>query len=116
MLAGKALTMFIQRIELENIKSYRRITLELRRGTTAISGANGAGKTTLVEAIGYALFDSLPYKAGLFVREGEKHGRIVIHLVGSDDRPYVVERRVGSGASWSSTIKRPMLAMNSVSM
>jgi exonuclease SbcC len=92
--------MFIERIELENIKSYRRITLDLRRGTTAISGPNGAGKTTIVEAIGYALFDSLPYKAGQFVREGEKHGRIVIHLIGSDDRPYVVERRVGSGASW----------------
>jgi exonuclease SbcC len=93
--------MFIERIELENIKSYRRLSLDLRRGTTAISGPNGAGKTTIVEAIGYALFDSLPYKAGQFVREGEKHGRIVIRLIGSDDRPYVVERRVGSGAAWS---------------
>lgn len=92
--------MLITRIELENIKSYRRFSTDLRRGTTAISGANGAGKTTLVEAIGYALFDYLPYNQGQFVREGEKFGRIVIHLIGGDERPYVVERRCGSGARW----------------
>lgn len=92
--------MLITRIELENIKSYRRFSTDLRPGTTAISGANGAGKTTLVEAIGYALFDYLPYNQGQFVREGEKFGRIVIHLIGGDERPYVVERRCGSASRW----------------
>jgi exonuclease SbcC len=92
--------MLITRIELENIKSYRHASIDFRRGTTAISGTNGAGKTTLVEAIGFALFDYLPYSQAHFVREGEKHGRVVVHLVGSDDRPYVVERRCGSGSRW----------------
>ena len=92
--------MLITRIELENIKSYRHLTVDFRRGTTAISGANGAGKTTLVEAIGYALFNYLPYNQNQFVREGEKSGKVVIHLVGSDDRPYEVERRCGAGAHW----------------
>ncbi len=92
--------MLITRIELENIKSYHRIAVDFRRGTTAICGANGAGKTTLVEAIGFALFDYLPYKQDQFVREGEKYGKIAIHLVGSDDRPYTVERRCGSGSRW----------------
>ncbi len=95
--------MLITRVELENIKSYKRIEVDFRHGTTAISGANGAGKTTLVEAIGYALFNHLPYKQDQFVREGEKYGRIVVHLIGSDDRPYVVERRCGSGARWFMT-------------
>src|SRR5207247_9804595 len=90
--------MLITRVELENIKSYRQINLDFRRGTTAISGANGAGKTTIVEAIGFALFGSLPYNQAQFVREGEKFGRVVVHLVGSDDRTYTVERRCGSGA------------------
>src|SRR5712691_3263941 len=92
--------MLITSVELENIKSYRRLTMDFRRGTTAINGANGAGKTTIVEAIGFALFDSLPYNQGQFVREGEKYGRVVVHLIGSDDRRYEVERRCGTGAQW----------------
>ena len=93
--------MLITGIELENIKSYRHLTIDFRRGTTAISGANGAGKTTLVEAIGYALFNHLGYNQSQFVREGEKTGKVVVHLVGSDDRPYTVERRCGASAQWS---------------
>lgn len=93
--------MIITRLELENIKSYTRIIIDFQRGTTAISGTNGAGKTTLVEAIGFALFDSMPYKQDQFVREGERYGRVVVHLLGNDDRPYQVERRCGAGASWT---------------
>jgi exonuclease SbcC len=92
--------MLITRIELENIKSYRQVAVDFRRGTTAISGQNGAGKTTLVEAIGFALFGYLPYNRDQFVREGEKYGKVVVHLLGSDERPYTVERRCGSGAHW----------------
>jgi DNA repair protein SbcC/Rad50 len=92
--------MLITRIELENIKSYRHLSVDFRRGTTAISGPNGAGKTTLVEAIGYALFDFLPYNQTQFVREGEKYGRVVVHFLGNDDRPYELERRCGAGAKW----------------
>jgi exonuclease SbcC len=92
--------MLITRIELENIKSYRNVTVDFRRGTTAIHGPNGAGKTTLVEAIGFALFDHISYNQSQFVREGEKYGRVVVHLIGSDDRPYEVERRCGAGAKW----------------
>lgn len=97
---GWRYTMLITRIELENIKSYRHMTIDLQRGTTAISGANGAGKTTLVEAIGFALFGYLPYSQDKFVREGEKGGKIVINLIGNDMRPYVVERRCGANARW----------------
>ena len=92
--------MLITRVELENIKSYRHLTVDFRRGTTAISGANGSGKTTLVEAIGFALFDSLPYTQAQFVREGEKYGHVIVHFIGNDDRPYVVERRCGAGGRW----------------
>src|SRR5579863_10430055 len=92
--------MLITRIELENVKSYRSLAMDFRRGTTAISGANGAGKTTIVEAIGYTLFDYLPYNQGQFVREGEKYGRVFVHLIGGDDRTYTVERRCGAGAYW----------------
>jgi DNA repair protein SbcC/Rad50 len=92
--------MLITRIELENIKSYREARVDFRHGTTAIGGPNGAGKTTLLEAIGFALFDYLSYNQSQFVREGEKYGRVTVHLIGSDDRPYEVERRCGTGTKW----------------
>ena len=92
--------MLITCIELENIKSYRNVTIDFRRGTTAIHGPNGSGKTTIVESIGFALFDHLSYNQSQFVREGEKYGRVVVHLIGGDDRPYEVERRCGTGAKW----------------
>jgi exonuclease SbcC len=93
--------MLITRIELENIKSYRNISVDFRRGTTAINGANGAGKTTLVEAIGFALFGYISYNQKQFVREGEKSGKVIVHLIGNDERPYTVERRCGVGSRWN---------------
>ncbi len=93
--------MLITRVELENIKSYRRATIELRRGTTAIRGQNGAGKTTLVEAIGFALFDYLPYSQAQFVREGERSGQVAVTFHSSvDDGEYVVVRRCGTPSAW----------------
>lgn len=95
--------MQILKVVLENIKSYRRAVIHLGQGTTAIRGHNGAGKSTLVEAIGFALFDFLPYTpASRFVREGEKLGKVVVTFVSAaDERVYDVERRcatTGSGA------------------
>ncbi|HEX6776788.1 MAG TPA: SMC family ATPase [Ktedonobacterales bacterium] len=92
--------MFITKVELENIKSYRHATIELRRGATAIRGPNGAGKTTLVEAIGFALFNSLPYSQAQFVREGERSGQVTVSFIGADDRLYQVVRRCGTPSAW----------------
>lgn len=97
--------MLITKVVLENIKSYRKATIAFAQGTTAIRGHNGAGKSTLVEAIGYALFDFLPYaRQGQFVREGEKIGKVVVSFISAaDSRAYEVERRCavsGSGGVW----------------
>jgi exonuclease SbcC len=93
--------MLITKVELENIKSYRSATIELRRGTTAIRGQNGAGKTTLVEAIGFALFDYLPYNQAQFVREGERSGQVTVSFIsGYDGCLYQVVRRCGSPSAW----------------
>jgi DNA repair protein SbcC/Rad50 len=96
--------MQITSVTLENIKSYRRAVVHFTPGTTAIRGHNGAGKSTLVEAIGYALFDFLPYSpAARFIREGEKVGKVVVAFVSAlDERLYEVERRcvVSGSAAW----------------
>lgn len=68
--------MQILRVELENIKSYEHATVDLRPASNAIMGHNGASKSTLLEAIGFALFDNLPYNSKDFLRQGARarHG------------------------------------------
>src|SRR5829696_463554 len=88
--------MQILQVELENIKSYERASIEFAPGVNAIVGHNGAGKSTILEAIGFTLFDSIPYKASDFLREGARTGSVSVTFVGSqDERPYRVERRLG---------------------
>lgn len=94
--------MLIQAVELENVKSYEKIAVEFAPGVNAIVGHNGAGKSTLLEAIGFVLFDSLPYKHADFIRSGAKSATAVVTFVSSlDDRPYAVQRRIGSGALYA---------------
>lgn len=93
--------MRIHSIELRNIKSYALARVEFGEGVNAIVGLNGAGKSTLLESIGFALFDSLDYKQGLFLREGATDGTVVVAFESSvDGRSYEVRRGVGAGAGY----------------
>ena len=93
--------MYIRRVELENVKSYLKATVDFSPGTNAIIGENGAGKSTILEAIGFALFDHLPYKRSEFVREGEKTATTAVHFVSAaDEREYQVVRKSGSTAEY----------------
>ncbi|HEU5348608.1 MAG TPA: hypothetical protein VFU63_08350, partial [Ktedonobacterales bacterium] len=88
-------------VKLENIKSYKDTRIDLAAGTVAIRGSNGAGKSTLVEAIGFALFDALPYKQAQFVREGERIGTVTVSFISAlDDREYQAMRRCGGSSDW----------------
>jgi exonuclease SbcC len=88
--------MQILRVELENIKSYERATVDFAPGVNAIMGHNGAGKSTILEAIGFALFDNLPYNSKDFLRQGARTGTVAVTFIGNlDERSYRVERRVG---------------------
>jgi len=61
--------MLLKSVELRNIKSYRSETIDFSEGINGICGENGHGKTTILEAIGYALFDYLPYKKADFLSQ-----------------------------------------------
>jgi DNA repair protein SbcC/Rad50 len=92
--------MHVTRVELENIKSYEHAVFTFSRGTTAITGENGAGKTTILEAIAWALFDTLEYSKDDFVRRGTKRGSVRVTFETSpeiDGRLYTVYRDTGQG-------------------
>ncbi len=90
--------MHVTRVELDNIKSYEKAVFDFSRGTTAIVGKNGAGKTTILEAIAWALFDSLEYSKTDFVRRGVKKGTVRVTFQSDiDEREYMVYRDTGNG-------------------
>lgn len=102
--------MLIHSLTLENVKSYALETIEFSRGANAIVGHNGSGKTTILEAIGFALFDHLPYSQADFVREGQKSASVTVDFFSDyDERAYQVIRRCGSSGAY--TIFDPELAM-----
>ncbi|MEB3188622.1 MAG: SMC family ATPase [bacterium] len=89
--------MHVLRVELEDIKRHRQATFDFERGTNAICGPNGAGKSTILEAIGFALFDHMPYRKEDFVRRGATTGIVrVTFESGLDGRPYTVVRNTKS--------------------
>lgn len=85
--------MRIEKVRLNNVKSYDEETVELEPGVNAILGENGAGKSTIIEAIGFALFDYLPYrKQEDFVRRGETNGTVEVTLSLNGEQYRVVRK------------------------
>lgn len=93
--------MLITSVDLQNVKSYRDATIPFTDGTNAICGENGAGKSTILEAIGFALFDHLPYRQDDFVRQGQKTATIAVSFISSrDEREYQVVRKCGNASEY----------------
>ena len=92
--------MLIKSLELKNIKSYSNETIDFFEGINGICGENGHGKTTLLEAIGFALFDFLPFTNADFLRHGEKSGYVAVTVEGKDEIEYTISRKIGSGSDY----------------
>ena len=102
--------MLIHSLTLENVKCYPQATIRFSPGTNTIVGHNGSGKTTILEAIGYALFDHLPYNQADFVREGERSASVTVNFLSDyDERAYQVMRSCGSSNVYR--VLDPELAM-----
>ncbi|HEX8709293.1 MAG TPA: SMC family ATPase [Pyrinomonadaceae bacterium] len=90
--------MHVTRVELDNIKSYERAEFSFERGITAITGENGAGKTTILEAVAWALFDTLDYRKEDFLRRGARKGSVRVTFESDvDERLYTVYRDTAQG-------------------
>ncbi|MEA3283164.1 MAG: SMC family ATPase, partial [Euryarchaeota archaeon] len=89
--------MWINSIELKNIKSYKHATIPFERGINGISGENGAGKTTILESVGFALFNYSPVKQNVkkyFLRKGAKSGEVRVNVVASDGLEYEIVKPI----------------------
>jgi len=89
----------ILEVKLSNIKSYESQKIRFYPGVNAIIGENGAGKTTIIEAIGFVLFNTLPYKISDFLRRGEKKGEIRIKIIAKDERTYELVRKISKNGT-----------------
>jgi exonuclease SbcC len=103
--------MRIEKIELENIKPFKKQTFIFSKGINVLSGPNGSGKSTVFEAIGYALFgvpaSQFIGNSDRFVRKGQKKGRVRIHFTTSEDQGYAIERSAGANAKWFLCKRQP---------
>ena len=88
-------------------------------GTIAISGPNGAGKSTILEAIGFALFDCLPYRNQReFMRHNATEADVRVSFLSRlDECEYqavrTLRRTTGSAESVTSTYFVHSFASNS---
>lgn len=93
--------MLIEWVRLKNIKSHADTEVQFADGVNAVAGKTGAGKSSILEAVGFALFDHLPYSHSDFVREGEKSGLIEVGIRSRlDGNPYTVVRGCGQKSEW----------------
>ena len=88
--------MIITKIELENITTHKKTTIEFQRGLNLLFGPNGAGKSTVLKMIGFVLFDSLPGNQKNYIRKSitkpPKFGKIRLWVVGLNDDQFVIQR------------------------
>ena len=101
--------MFLQRIEIENLRSIEHLELTLLRDGkvrdwTFVLGENGCGKTTLLRAIALitAGSEALPELLGNprdWVRNGTEQARIRAELVTADGEPRSAQFEIGADDS-----------------
>lgn len=81
----------VRRLEVADVRVWRRAELELPAGLVVLTGPNGAGKTSLVEAITLGCLGVSPRTA----REAEivRHGAEALHVRLDLDGPHGLHRR-----------------------
>jgi exonuclease SbcC len=84
--------MRIDRLRVENIRSYLAADLELGGGTTLIAGDVGAGKTSLLYSIEMALFGFAEVEPAYLVRHLARRAEVALTLA-DDGRTFELRRR-----------------------
>ncbi len=85
----------ITHLEVDNLRAFRRISLDLREGVNFIVGPNGIGKTSLLEAISLALVGEALTVDELvaLMRDLDKPARVALTII-QDGIKYEIERNL----------------------
>ncbi len=93
--------MKINKITLQNIRSYKQQEVVFPEGSTLLSGDIGSGKTSVLLAIEFALFGLQPGQRGSsLLKNGEKEGKVSIEFE-VDGKKVAIERTLKRGKSVS---------------
>lgn len=83
--------MIVRHLELENIRSYRRASIDFPLGKTLFEGDIGSGKSTILMALEFALFGFGTESGASLLRVGSAEGKVTMTF-STDSGEYVVER------------------------
>ncbi|NCO17871.1 hypothetical protein AUJ61_01980 [Candidatus Pacearchaeota archaeon CG1_02_30_18] len=93
--------MIIKRIVLDNIRSYEHEEIELKPGSTLLSGDIGSGKTSILLAIEFGLFGLQPGQRGsALLKNGKDEGSVSIEF-DIDGKNVLIERKLKRGKNIS---------------
>jgi len=100
--------MILNKITLNNIRSYKNQEIIFPEGSILLSGDIGCGKTSVLLGIEFALFGLQPGQRGSsLLRNGEKEGEVILEFI-VDEKKIVVERTLKRGK----TISQDYCAIN----
>ena len=83
--------MILESIQLENIRSYEKESIDFPRGITLFEGDIGSGKSTVLMGIEFALFGSGSAKPDGILAKKAKEGGVILRFK-VDDKTYEIKR------------------------
>ncbi len=105
--------MIVERLRLNNFRSYREAEVTLSPGVTLFEGDIGSGKSSLLFAVEFALFGLADVPGDHLLRAGEKEGLIELEFR-SRGRKYTVGRKLVRGKAGGTTQKDAYLVVDGV--
>jgi exonuclease SbcC len=106
--------MIIKKLHLENIRSYKDLTIEFPKGSVLLSGDIGSGKTSILLGLQFALFGLQPGQKGAsLLRHGAEYAYACLEI-DVDGKAIILERTIKKSRNGGITQESNILTTNSL--